>query len=340
MSSSIVRSRATIAMLSLVASTLLASQGAFAGSYQLHYHVGGLKKEVPQTDFTSQTFTTCGQIGTTGPTLNQCRTAYSGQDILADEYAFGVSAGIQQWTVPASGTYRIKAVGAQGGKPSGVPDRYRGAGASLAGTFVLKEGDVLKLVVGQAGLENGSGNTANGGGPGGGASFVWRQGASLPLLAAAGGGGAAIINTRYSDSNLYGVGGTPQRNGTPSRAIKRINYGTSGGDATYADGAKGWRSMRQSMNFTGVYSSHYLRHGGFGGGGLGVQPVHSAGGGGGYSGGGGGYYAGTNGNESGNPDGRNGGGGGGSYNSGSAQDNQAGVNRGDGSISISLISQH
>ena len=63
--------------------------------------------------------------------------------------------------MPASGTYRIEAFGAQGGNISG-------RGAKLQGDFNLNLDEVLKIAVGQAG----SGQSGNGGGGG---SFTVRS---------------------------------------------------------------------------------------------------------------------------------------------------------------------
>ncbi len=287
--------------------------------------------------FSSHVFTSAGRSGPLPPSAQALRTAYS-SDWSDDPTLFEVTSGIQTWTVPATGSYKLEVAGARGGKPNSssgvVPDSYRGKGAIMEGTFDLVKGQQLRIVVGQEGLENIEGNRANGGGPGGGGSFVWLQGASNPLIVAGGGGGSAIINTSYSTANLIGVGGTTSVDGTTSRATSLFNRGRNGGNALYADGALGWTSMRQSLSFTGRFTnSGYKQQAGFGGGGLGVDS-HGAGGGGGYSGGGGGDY---DSNFGGNPDGRNGGGGGGSYNSGSNQHNVANSNSGNGWVSVTRL---
>lgn len=317
---------ATIGSLFFLAST------ASANTYEIRYRAAGMEPTI-QTDFTEHTFTNCGKRGQSGPSISLCQSAYNGNEILTSEHNFDVNSGIQQWTVPADGTYRIKVAGAQGGLPNGAAEKFRGAGAIMAGDFDLSANDRINIVVGQQGKENTSGNTANGGGPGGGGSFVWLNTQGMPLIAAGGGGGSAILNTSYSQSNLYGVGGTTAKNGTTSRATQLINYGTNGGDATYSVGAKGWNSMLSALDFSGVTSSSYNRVAGFGGGGVGVNS-HGAGGGGGFSGGGGGRY---NTSYGGNADGRNGGGGGGSFNTGTNQSNQSGANTGHGYVTITYL---
>src|SRR5690606_23715142 len=60
-----------------------------------------------------RTFTTCGATGRNGHTLADCDAAYAGSTIDEDE--FSVEKGIQVWTAPATGVYRIEAWGARGG---------------------------------------------------------------------------------------------------------------------------------------------------------------------------------------------------------------------------------
>ena len=52
--------------------------------------------------FSSFTFTSCGAVGQNGPTLSNCRNAYSPAWIDSLDN-FEVNSGIQLWTVPADG---------------------------------------------------------------------------------------------------------------------------------------------------------------------------------------------------------------------------------------------
>ena len=72
-------------------------------------------------DFTSQTFTNCGETGKDGPTLSDCTGDVNYSDSWTDntDY-FNVTSGIQEWTVPSNGTYTIQAWEAQGGGGAGV----------------------------------------------------------------------------------------------------------------------------------------------------------------------------------------------------------------------------
>ena len=73
--------------------------GGGAGSLFRHSGSAGLY------DFTTETFTNCGQTGPTGPTISQCQTEYSGTNFISS--FFCAYQGYQQWTVPAM-PYRIK----------------------------------------------------------------------------------------------------------------------------------------------------------------------------------------------------------------------------------------
>ena len=74
--------------------------------------------------------------------------------------------GIQEWTIPSSGTYTIKAFGAQGGTQTSFSYSTHGGGrgAIIQGDFSLSAGNVLKILVGQqpidvAWLNGGGGGT-------------------------------------------------------------------------------------------------------------------------------------------------------------------------------------
>ena len=105
-----------------------------------------------------------------------------------------MSSGIQQWTVPYTGDYRIQAIGAAGGYDSYANSaQYRGRGARMIGTFRLKEGEVIQILVGQEGGVNGRSHSSGGGG----GTFVVR-GAYTFLIIAGGGGGIESARSRHS----------------------------------------------------------------------------------------------------------------------------------------------
>lgn len=255
---------------------------------------------------TTMNFTSCGASGQNGPNQTQCNNTYGPGVVTV------AGNGVQRWTVPYSGNYRITAAGGRGGMSLGDGNTNRGPGAVMECVVALTAGQVINVVVGQEGLQNGGGNTANGGGAGGGGSFVFITGQPQPLIVAGGGGGASITNTSGSPAFLIGKGGATGPDGLMSWNNDPV-HGTNGNSALF--GGYGWNAM-QPTNFTAFTGGGYNAVGGYGGGGWNRDGSHAGGGGGGYSGGGGGNY-GTN-TGSGNTDGRNGGGGGGSYITGSA----------------------
>ena len=60
--------------------------------------------------------------------------------------------GIQEWTIPSNGTYKIEAWGASGGEGDDPENDTRpGNGARMSGHFTLTGNHVLKILVGQLG---------------------------------------------------------------------------------------------------------------------------------------------------------------------------------------------
>ena len=90
-------------------------------------------------------FMTCGKIGSTGPTQSDADSTYK-------EFSVQVDQGIQKWTVPASGIYRIEAAGAAGLNSS---QHKGGKGAKLISQFNLSKGETLYILVGQQGIITG-----------------------------------------------------------------------------------------------------------------------------------------------------------------------------------------
>ena len=177
------------------------------------------------------TFTSLGASGRYGPT--SLGSHYTGQD---HDGQVTLSSGIQQWTVPYTGEYRIEAVGAAGGYSTyDNSARYRGRGARMVGTFKLSQREIIQILVGQeggirhndlssaasgvgvaiaggggrgsggeggggsgsgSGGEGGGGSGGGGGGGGGGGTFVVRGG-NTPLIVAGGGGGLKTLISRH-----------------------------------------------------------------------------------------------------------------------------------------------
>ena len=222
-----------------------------------------------------------------------------------------------------------------------APANSGGLGASVSGEVSLTQGTVLDIVVGEQG---GTGSTTDGGGGGG--SFVYVTAALQPLAVAGGGGGGDVSHIRggagqnstsgqagFDPSNpeFGGSGGTGGFGGGGGTYIRGGNGG--GGGGWLGGGGQGLYAVPGyggdgPVLFTG--GSSVWGAGGFGGGGSAGE--FGGGGGGGYSGGGGGggstpYVEGG------------GGGGGGSYLDLSLTDtlDTAGVNSGNGEVTITAV---
>ena len=307
--------------------------------------------------FSNMTFTPAGATDSSGPTLSQCKAAYSSQSWTSNSSYFNMTTqGYQLWTVPLTGNYTITCQGAEGASPqqvySGNDSQYitqGGYGANITGTFTLTQGDIYKIVVGQK-----SSNGYYGGGGGGGSFFA--SSTNTPLVCAGGGGGGSYYgnysscNTNYGNyplcNSVDGVTGTSGSRGGYSPyggGIFLTNGGTGGNGGGYGGngggeeggGGGGFTGNGQDDIRTantggksfingavGGVSGGNGSSGGFGGGGTGYYPYwYSGGGGGGYSGGGAGGVFGN-------------GGGGGSYNAGSNQINIPGASSGTGYVYI------
>jgi VCBS repeat-containing protein len=293
------------------------------------------------------TFTNAGATGREGPTQNDINASYLGTNL---EGKVTINArGIQEWSVPDAGPYKIAVFGASGGSSSYGTG---GKGASMSGKFVLEESQVLKIIAGQTGIGN-----IHGGG-GGGGSFVVNGIDSTLLLAAGGGGGAGghqetTINPHLQDGKdgVSVTSGTDAQLQGPGYGFTSLGQGGSfgsggtggvsfdpgaGGAGFLTDGTMGTNTSGYHPFEGKSFSNGFLGgegrgkpNGGFGGGG---STALAGGGGGGYSGGGGGVFTGYS-----NADWGHGGGGGGSYNSGTDQNNTSGVNLGHGKIIITFL---
>ena len=289
-------------------------------------------------------FTSAGASGRFGPTQTQIDANYSGTT-LAGKVTVNTQ-GIQEWTVPATGTYTIEAWGAQGG--STVGGYTGGEGARMKGDIILTQGDILRILVGHKGVDS-TKKSDYGSAGGGGGSFVAKGtqlSSSIPLVVAGGGGGAKKYGSDAQKSGNGGEGLTGQAGGNTN-----YNGGVSGGGgARNSGGAGGFAGGgfstdgEQGSSNSGKSGFAFLNggvgglrqdnghdaseDGGFGGGGGGMhQNNQGGGGGGGYSGGGAGHDLSS----------KAYGGGGGSYNSGTNQDNTAGANEGHGKVTITFV---
>ena len=228
------------------------------------------------------------------------------------------------FTAAVSGEYAVELLGASGGNSTIFAPADGGLGAEVSGDVFLTAGEDLTLFVG------GQGGSATFGGGGGGGSFVF-HGADVLAVAGGGGGGAAFGNSSGGPGLAGTSGGTGK--GIPG-VINGGVGGTGGGGGSggqYGGGGAGVNAGFAGYGGDGVDAGTL---GGFGGkfpnGGAGGR----IGGGGGDAGGGGSGFSGGGGGS-----GAFGGGGGGSYLKSLFTDQvlTAGVNRGEGSISITSL---
>jgi hypothetical protein len=316
----------------------------------------------PLYTFTTHTFTTAGKIGPIGPTLAEVRQAYSGVTWAQNNaYLNMTTQGIQKWKVPKSGTYKIRAKGAGSGDDGQRPVDYLSKGRDIEVTLSLQVGEVISILVGQVAKW---GSNHSKGGSGG--TFVVRGDISNPnpILVAGGGGGLGYhknfnfdvnLNSRSDAAPLNTINGN---NGCGSNTfyIWYYNYaigGQNGGGGENSGWASGGSGLLENASSKQTYYtlvsadttaksfknggtgadplSNGTSKGGFGGGGA-ADGGLMGGGGGGYSGGGAG---GVTGSLDGDFAYLNGGGGG-SYGITGSIDYGA-TNKGDGSVTITLI---
>jgi hypothetical protein len=265
-------------------------------------------------DFSSAQFNTGGASGTQGPNIAQARAGV-GNPAWSNTYLNMTQNGMQLWTVPEDGTYRIQTYGAVGGWSNGWGQRG-GYGAGNRGDFVLTKDTVLKLAVGQPGRNDYYE------GSGGGASGVARASDNNPLIVSGGGGGGAPGGQEHRDSygnQTSGRGGAWGQGSVGSGGLS--GQTTGGGGGFFNNGGGSWPG--QSFVNGGVGGPGYAGGFGAGGGGAGGG-TNGCGGGGGYSGGGAWPWSSC-------------GAGGGSINNGTNQVNSNTANSGNGYITIQRL---
>jgi hypothetical protein len=245
--------------------------------------------------FSSHTFTRGNQTGaqltggtqqgdpggfSKGPTFAQMKSAYASEIWELDTAWFNEISGkhgMQLWTVPATGTYRMTVLGARGGLCSdGSPNP--GEGAHLVADFVFAKNLKLVIIVGQTGRTPNSRADAdlNSGTGGGGASWVFKYTASPfatytnDLYMVAGGGGGARY-TSVAGGNAYGTsqgsigGGGAGGTGGCGGGAGWTGDGT--GTGTYGDHTGGFSPANGAKGGLPAEYSAYASEGGFGGGG-------------------------------------------------------------------------
>jgi len=203
---------------------------------------GEITHHEPLYSFTTHTFTHAGAGNPpdTGPTLTQCRNTYS-VTWDTDTSLFNITTqGIQQWTVPATGTYTIVCKGASGGAYGNSTgyEGFPGGGATMTATFNLTKNTILNIVVGQR--PSSSTSSSYSGSPGGGASWVYTGsigGSSGLLMVAGGGGGTGHGSSSTTGGN--GKGGSSTTNSSEGSANTSIGSGSNARTGHGSTGNKG-----------------------------------------------------------------------------------------------------
>ncbi|XP_066022657.1 loricrin-like [Pocillopora verrucosa] len=188
-------------------------------------------------------FSNLNATGRCGPT--SLGSYYAGKD---HDRQVALSSGIQQWTVPYTGDYRIEAIGAAGGYNQRIySSQYGGRGARMIGTFCLNKNEVIQVLVGQEGGIN-KGSYSSGGGGG---TFVVR-GANTPLIIAGGGGGVDYVFSRHTECNASS--NTTGNPGYRSWAGGSNGHGAQTAGSGYSGGGGGgfYSSGRSGINFNGT----------------------------------------------------------------------------------------
>jgi hypothetical protein len=228
--------------------------------------------------------------------------------------------GMFSFIASVSGEYAVELLGASGGNASGLGVGVGGLGAEVSGDIFLTAGEDLTLFVGGQG-----GSAILSGGGGGGSGLILGGGPGLAGTSGGTGGGAGGAG----GANGNGGGGGTHYGGGGGAGVNAgaAGYGGDGADV-FASGFGG------KFPIGGAGSGDVGGgSGGYGGGGYFSRTQYGGGGGGsGFSGGGGG-----GGDPA--PGDNGGGGGGGSYLASLFTDQvlTAGVNSGDGSISIAVV---
>ena len=158
------------------------------------------------------------------------------------------ASGIQLWTVPATGSYTIRAKGAAGGNPGTF-----GRGRDISLNTTLTKGEVIKILVGQAGSFNTNYYKQGGGGGG---TFVVRDVSNAIIVAGGGGGRGNNPGNEYSNSNASlttsgnksgdGTDANDANGGTNGGGGNAAYRGVSGGGGLIGDGAKDFGSPSMS----------------------------------------------------------------------------------------------
>ena len=200
-------------------------------------------------------FTNLGASGRLGPT--SLGSHYNGQD---HDGQVTVVSGIQRWTVPYTGDYKIEAIGAAGGYDRyGNPRQYRGRGARMIGNFYLFKGETIHILVGQEGGINRRSESSGGGG----GTFVVRR-SNTPLIIAGGGGGMQRVWRRHNECDASmgtsGRAGYKSGPGGSSGHGAQTGKGGDGDDDGDDDGSGSGSGSGRSSGAPTQSGENYIQH--------------------------------------------------------------------------------
>ena len=218
---------------------------------------------------------------------------------MASVYNYGYTGGVQSFTAPDAGTYRLEVWGAEGGSAGASS----GNGGYSKGEVELAKGQIIYICVGgngSSGGYNGGGQSARSNARGGGATHIAKTNRGVlssyysyksEVYLVAGGGGAGgcgpDANGGVSGNGLKGGHGGGS-SGTAGYGIHYSGYNYGGGEGgTQTGGGKGGHTdFPGSFGRGGGDSGRWYVGGGAGwyGGGVGGAPEDDYGGAGGGSG--------------------------------------------------------
>lgn len=185
-------------------------------------------------NFTLFTFTSVGINGSTGPTLAQLISAYTGSAGWAASSSYFTSSqqGYQIWTVPQTANYQFEIGGSRSSIATYGSSGSYGRGAIIKATFSLTQGQKLAMVVGQFSVPPTAASSYNGLG-GGGGTYVTISGSLTPMLVAGGGGGGGAYSGDSGGAYKSGSNGITSTTGSNSIRGARGGTGSFGGVSHY-----------------------------------------------------------------------------------------------------------
>jgi hypothetical protein len=209
--------------------------------------------------FTSFTFTNAGASGRYGPSLSELQDPSTGYGTSGattwvgnSNYLNVTTQGIQEWTVPKTGLYAFEMVGASGGG-STTYAAHGGYAAYINFNYTLTKGEIIVIVVGQTGINGGSGQE---GASGGGGTFVWKKTSGSAIT-----GGATLIAAAGGGGGLGGGNGFTGTNFNPN-AVSNDSLPTDGsGNMTAASGGQGGKRSGWPANYGAGAGAGWLGNG-------------------------------------------------------------------------------